>query len=89
VRLTYAAGTPTGHIGCSKQSCVTARLSLGQLVLGVLEQPLHPEKQEHVKMSEVSTHHAVVLHAMASSEQYIQNSNICCMCTIAEIAIGH
>ena len=69
MRLTYAAGTPTGHIGCSKQSCVTVRLSLGQLVLGVLEQPLHPEKQEHVKMPEASAHHAVVLHAMAPSEQ--------------------
>jgi len=68
VRLTYAAGTPTGHIGYSKQSCVTVRLSLSQLVLGVLERPLHPEKQENVKMVEASAHHAVVLHKMAASE---------------------
>jgi len=37
--------------------------------LGVLERPLHPEKQENVKMFEASAHHAVVLHAMAASEQ--------------------
>lgn len=47
---------------------MTVRLSLGRLVLGVIEQPLHPEKQEHVEMPEASTHHALVLHAMAPSE---------------------
>ncbi len=70
MHLIYAAGTPTGHIGCGKQSCVTVRLSLSQLVLGILEQPLHPEKQDNVKVLEASAHHAVVVHAMAASQQY-------------------
>jgi hypothetical protein len=83
VHLIYAAGTPTGHIGYSKQSCVTARLSLGQLVLGVLEQPLHPEKREHVKMPEASTHHAVVLHAMAASQQYDTERQYLAACAVA------
>ena len=71
MRLTDAAGTPTGHIGYGKQACLTVRLSLSQLVLGVLEQPLHPEKQEHVKMPEATKRHDMILHAMGPSEQQI------------------